>query len=437
MNKWITASLAALSLMAAMNARAGDVVAELSRDQAVVGETLTLVLSTNDPRQSLETDLSLLEDDWLVLDRRSESQMSIVNGRQTATVRLLLTLEPRRAGDLEIPALTFPGGETTEPLAVRVTPPPEGAAGEPQPVFVEVELNPAEGPHYVHAQLGLTVRVLYQQNLTEAAIEPPEPDQATVRLLDEVPFQAERDGVRYRVLERRYAVFPERSGTLTIPPMQLSGRLVERPRDRLWQPAVRGRRITVASEPLTVEVMPRPDAFPADRFLPARSLELTGQVSGVDGLRVGEPVTRTVMVDATGLEEHMLIPPDWPEVDGARIYPDQPQGITRDDGQWVLGHREYRYAVVPEVPGELVLPALELHWWDTVNDRLQVATLPEQRITVAPSPLDALGTTEPDVATDAAEPAAREPAPTLSDDLIRETRFKSPWRWVAAAFFLL
>ena len=65
-------------------------------------------------------------------------------------------------------------------------------------------------PAYVHAQLGLTVRVFYQQNLTEAAIGQPEPSPASVCLLDRVPFQADRNGTRYRVLERHYAVFPER-----------------------------------------------------------------------------------------------------------------------------------------------------------------------------------------------------------------------------------
>jgi hypothetical protein len=98
-------------------------------------------------------------------------------------------------------------------------------------------------------------------------------------------------------------------------------------------------------------------------------------------------VTRTIILDATGLEEHMLEEPAWPELDNARLYPDQPQGITRDDGQWVLGHREYRYAVVPESPGELVLPPIRVTWWDTVNHRQRVAMLPEHRVTVLPSAL--------------------------------------------------
>ncbi len=80
---------------------------QLDRNRITEGETVTLTFVTDDPKQSLETDFSRLEKDFEILDRRSETQLSIVNGRQAAVVRLLLTLEPRRAGELTIPAFEF------------------------------------------------------------------------------------------------------------------------------------------------------------------------------------------------------------------------------------------------------------------------------------------------------------------------------------------
>ena len=382
--------------------QAADVSAKLDRNSIVEGETVTLILQTDDPKQNLDADLSLLENDFAVLDRRSETQMSIVNGRQSATVRLMLVLEPRRSGDLRIPPLKV-GGNTTRAIDLHVDPAPELEPGELPPVFIEVGITPEDSTHYVSAQLGLTVRVYYKQNLTEAAISQPEPSPASVRLLDELAFQADRNGVRYRVLERRYAIFPERSGELTIPALQLSGRLVERRNDRLWQPSVRGRRIQAKSDAIQLTIQPRPASAIGDSWQPARQLELSEQLSASDGLRVGEPVTRTVIVDAVGLEEHMITEPDWPEVSHVRIYPDQPQGISRDDGQWVLGHKEFRYAVVPEKEGELVLPELTVHWWDTINDRQRTSVLPSRAIQVQPSavtplPQQSLAEPSPEVA---------------------------------------
>ncbi len=309
---------------------------------------------------------------------------------------------------------------------------PALAPGAAEPVFIEVTVQPEEGPYYVLSQISLMVRIFYQANLTEAAINPPAPDQATVRLLDEVPYQSDRNGERYRVLERRYAIFPERSGTLVIPAMQLSGRLIERPSDRLWQPTVRGRRVQVESEPLILDISPRPASFTGDFWLPARRITLSQQISDNEKTRVGEPVTRTVIVDAVGLEENMLEEPVWPEIPETRIYPDQPQGISRDDGEWVLGHKEFRYAIVPEQPGELVLPEIRLEWWDTVTHKQRTAVLPEHRVNVLPSELSPSVSIPPSTAGDMADVSlgvsAENPALAANATL---------WKFSTAAFAVL
>jgi len=418
-------------LMAFSVAQAAPVTAKLDRSSAVVGETITLTLQTTDTDQSLDTDLSVLQADFDVLNQRSETQMSFVNGRQTASVRLVITLEPKREGNLTIPALKFPG-TSSSPLVLKVAAAPALAPGEAEPVFIEVTVQPASGPYYVLSQVSLMVRIFYQANLTEAAINPPTPEQASVRLLDEVPYQSDRNGERYRVLERRYAIFPERSGTLTIPAMQLSGRLIERPSDRLWQPTVRGRRVRVESEPLTLEISPRPANYSGDFWLPARRITLSQQISDNEKLHVGEPVTRTVILDAMGLEENMLEEPAWPEVPGTRIYPDQPQGISRDDGEWVLGHKEFRYAVVPEEAGELVLPEIRLDWWDTITNQQRTAVLPEHRVTVWPSEMS------PSVT---APPPPTNVMPGISQAVpggnIGETGSAIVWKTTTGAFALL
>jgi hypothetical protein len=419
--------LGVLALFASLPLQA-TVQAQLDRSRITEGETVTLTIMTDEARQNLDADFSALEKDFAILDRRSETQLSIVNGRQTASVRLILTLEPRAAGAFLIPQLAF-GGDTTQAIKVQVDPAPALEPGSQPPVFIEMEVVPAEGPYFVHAQIGLVVRVFYQQNLTEAAISQPDPSPASVRLMQETPYQAERGGERYRVLERTYAVFPERSGALNIPPMQLTGRLVERKSTSVWQPAVRGRRVQVESEALELAIEPKPAEFSGSEWQPARDYRLTQQISSGDALRVGEPVTRTVIVDAVGLEENMIVEPVWPDLPNARIYPDQPQGITRDDGQWVLGHKEFRYAVVPEKEGELVLPELKVDWWDTQNNRARTATLEAHTIFVQPSalvppppPVAAPGLTGGETSASLQTAGPNEPA---------------YWRWLALIFAAL
>jgi hypothetical protein len=423
----ICTAAAVLILFASLPLQAA-VQAQLDRSRITEGETVTLTIMTDDARQSLEADFSALEKDFEILDRRSETQLSIVNGRQTANVRLILTLEPRAVGVFRIPPLTF-GNDSTAAIGVQVDPAPAIEPGSQPPVFIEMEVVPGEGPYFVHAQIGLVVRVFYQQNLTEAAISQPDPSPASVRLMQETPFQAERGGERYRVLERTYAVFPERSGELNIPPMQLTGRLVERKSTSVWQPAVRGRRVQVESEALKLTVEPKPVEFSGSEWQPARDYRLTQQISSGDALRVGEPVTRTVIIDAVGLEENMIVEPVWPDLPDARIYPDQPQGITRDDGQWVLGHKEFRYAVVPEKEGELVLPELKVDWWDTQHNRARTATLEAHAIFVQPS---ALVPPNPPVAT-----SALTGGEAVGSSQVGGSAEPAYWRWLALVFAAL
>jgi len=425
-------ALAVILLLAGSPALAAGVTAKLDRNSAVVGETVTLVLETDDTDQGLDTDLSALDADFDVLNRRSETQMSFVNGTQTASVRLVITLEPKHEGELRVPALKFPGGTSSNPLVLKVSAAPALAPGEAEPVFVEVSVDPETGPYYVLSQISLTVRIFYQANLTEAAINPPSPAQASVRLLDEIPYQSDRNGERYRVLERRYAIFPERSGTLTIPPMQLSGRLIERPSDRLWQPTVRGRRVQVESEPVNLEISPKPASYTGDVWLPARRITISQQISDNDDLHVGEPITRTVIVDAVGLEENMLEEPVWPDMEDARIYPDQPQGISRDDGEWVLGHKEFRYAIVPEQAGDLRLPTLKLDWWDTVRNEQRTETLPGHTVKVLPSDINTSVSVPP--------PGAAETpvtAPGAPGQVMVAAGDAGPWKYGTAAFAVL
>ena len=106
-----------------------DVQLQLDRSRVTEGETVTLTFATDDARQSLEADFSVLENDFEILARRTETQLSIVNGRQTAVVRLLLTVEPRRSGKLTIPSIDF-GNARTKPLALQVDEAPQLAPGE-------------------------------------------------------------------------------------------------------------------------------------------------------------------------------------------------------------------------------------------------------------------------------------------------------------------
>ena len=376
----------ATALLLAFPVWAVPVDVSLERNNISEGETVRLIFETRDSEQILEPDLTVLEPDFLVLEESSETRVSIVNGRQTAIVRLLVILEPRRTGQLQIPSFDL-GAEETRPLILTVMPVQAPAPGEPEPVYLEVSFDPSADAVYVHSQISLVVRLLYLGTLANARLGEPAPDNATIQRINENRFTADRHGQKYQGLERRYAIFPERSGKLVIPPVQFDGRVVQA-RSSIWANQNRGRRISTGSEPIEFQVKPKPDSYPDQPWLPARLLQGRQTLSEpAGGLHVGEPITRTISLEALGLSDNMLPQLSWPKLEQARVYPDAPQSVTRVDssGNWLVSRSTTRFAVVPNQAGQLVLPELRIPWWDVVNDQMQEIKIPARLIEVLPA----------------------------------------------------
>src|SRR5690606_5651206 len=70
---------------------------------------------------------------------------------------------------------------------------------------------------------------------------------------------------------------------------------------------------------------------------------------------------------------------------GLRRYPDQPNLADEVDSNGLIGSREEREALVPTGSGELRLPAIEVVWWNTLEDRLERTTLAARTLQVAPN----------------------------------------------------
>jgi len=96
-----------------------DVSARIDGTDISLNETLLLVLElTGDPASADRPDLSVLAADFDIVDRRSQSSVTQINGRRSERRTLTLRLLPRRAGELPIPPIPVHGVSTREPGAV-------------------------------------------------------------------------------------------------------------------------------------------------------------------------------------------------------------------------------------------------------------------------------------------------------------------------------
>ncbi len=398
------------------------------RDSIYEGQSVTLTIEVDDPARGVALDTAPLLRDFQVLTRQTGSFLRQVNGQMTTKTQWLLHLQPRRAGELTVPALSI-GAHRTQALTLRVEAAPAGDAdAQGQDVLLEIEAEPRDP--YVQSQVRLTVRLLLAAPLLQGGLEEPDHPDATVEKLGaDLERRTTRQGRNYQVIERRYALFPEKSGDLTLPSLRFRGRVGESVpgRSRYLN---RGRQTEAVSDPLTLEVRPRPTDYSGDHWLPAASLGLReAWPEEPPRFRVGEPVTRKLIVESKGLRSAQLPELAAPAGDRFRIYPEQPVIGNRVEGEWVIGRRELSMALVPTEPGRFLLPELRLVWWDTVADREQVAVLPEREITV-------------DRATDAPPPPPPAAHPAPPDPAVETTPpIAAPvtglWPWLAGGLGLL
>lgn len=366
---------------------AAEVQATLDRTQVQLGETVTLNLQLRGATGMNAPDLSALRNDFDVLGTSSSSSINIVNGRQSVQVTYGVVLRPRHVGRLQIPALQV-AGSTTRPLTVDVT----AAAADPsssggKDVFLQASVDPSQA--YVGQQVTLTVRIYYAANLTSASLTDPQVHDADVsRLGDDSSFQAQRYGRTYNVIARRYELVPQHAGTLRIPPVQFRGAMMFQgnpfdPNDP-GNFFGGGREMSAASPAVSIQIRPVPASWGSAAWLPARALSLS--LDGVPGptetVRVGQPFTVTMNVQATGIPFDALPALSLPAMDGATAYPEQPVTGNRHSGSWVVGRRQHAYAVVPNRPGTLVIPATMLKWWNVLADQPEVATIPAHTLHV-------------------------------------------------------
>ncbi len=359
---------------------ANTAVAEVDRDQLYFGESLTLTITLSGKARAHEPDLAPLRDDFAVLGTGTSTRMQIINGDASMEMEWRIQLEPIRSGKLVIPPLRI-GPYVTEAIPVQVLPASQMPRGQADTVFIEVEAEP-KNP-YVQQQVLVTVRLFHAVNLLDGSLDEPAGDDWMVQRLgkNDTRYETRRNGTRYGVVERRYALFPQKSGPLTLPGLTFQGRIAtQNSMNRFFD---QGRSIRRRSQPITLNVRPKPASYPKGAaWLPAKSLELWEDFPARKPFKLGEPITRTLMLKANGLLAAQLPDLPVPQVEGLSAYPDQPVTDETPGKQGMQSRKTQKIALVPNRAGKLALPEIAIPWWNTETDQLEYARLPAHTLQI-------------------------------------------------------
>lgn len=387
-----------------------DVSVKLSRHTIHAGDTVILQITTSGNDKTTRPDLEPLRQHFEIIGTSSSTQIQIINGQRTDKQIWNIELSPLTKGSLKIPSLTI-GNNRTDALPLEVkdqVTANDAQAG--QDILVRTEVSPKQST-YVQQQVLYTIRLYFKVPLIEGSFTDPKIDNAVVeRLGEDSQYKTTLDGHQYQVIERRYAVFPERSGPLVFKPIIFSGKSVAASdpysssghmnsmiEQMLKQRGFNdsffgnspfgdpGKRVRVRSKEVTLNIKPRPDSYSGQHWLPTEKLTLKDDWENtLPIIHAGEPVTRTITLEAKGLEASQLPELKKPQSDTLHIYSEQAKLTNRTDGNWIFGRNEQRLTYVASKTGHIHIPAIQVTWWDPVKHTQREAILPARDLTVLP-----------------------------------------------------
>lgn len=368
-----------LFIVCGTSVQAAKISVTTDRTELQDNESFTLEYSS-DSSVDDEPDFSPIEKNFSIISRSQSSNIQFINGRLDRKTTWVLVLMPKAVGTFTIPAINF-GSDKSDSLTIKVTKATASKTNKQDLVYIEAFADNKSA--YVQSQIIYTLRIYHAvrfRNASLSDLEISDKDASIEKLEENKKYSKFLNGRRYEVFEKRYAIFPQNTGQLTIKPAVLDVQYIEAMR------TIRNKRLV--SDKITIDVKPVPQIMRQKNlqyWLPATDIKLEEKWSGeTDNLQIGEPLTRTVTLTATGLLSSAL--PDlnvkFP-VKGLKHYPDQPALDNRVTPSGFVGKREEKIAYIPSQPGKVTLPAVEIYWWDTSKNQMQKATLPAREIVIA------------------------------------------------------
>lgn len=327
------------------------------------------------------------------------SSISIINGRTTTSNTYTFGLIARETGFFTIPPVTIEvDGEQyqTEPIEVEVIEKgqlsDDGSRQLPD-IFLEVELdelNPVPGQ-----QIVASIQLYFKQGIEVTSFQPNAGWRTDGFWKEELQNirqpQAESvilEGVRYRTATlMRYALFPTRSGELTLSEFPLNVGVRSQaarndPFGSFFGSAGNQRRITLESEPRTIDVRDLPPVSGAVSINAVGDLTVE-RILANETVSVGETIELTTRINGEG-NIPLVRKPDYNFPDNLELYTPQESSNIERRGLTIRGEKIFTELLSPRAPGSYRIPAEQVAVFDPNSGNYEYINLPAISFTVEP-----------------------------------------------------
>ncbi|HEU4587002.1 MAG TPA: BatD family protein [Gemmatimonadales bacterium] len=429
-----------LLLLGLLQAQAPEIRLTLDRDRVAVGDEVTAsITATSHSLAPMQVDVPSLVG-FELLGRSERTEVTQFGG-PTRTTTLELRVRALKAGQWTIGPVRASQGNATVTAAaatVRVDPPraaramatnpmlrrllerapPPSRAGDPAVTLVVSSRTTSVGE-----QVDVLTAAWFPRELRAQLRRPPTLQPPVIEGVWSYPqpvppgIAATRavNGTLYDLFVAHQVIFPLVPGRITVTPAVLKYSV-----PLAMQFFSQEQRYTLQSLPETLSVAETPVAGRPAGYSGAvgQGLRIERSIEPAT-VRAGEPVTVSITLRGDGNPALWPVPPlTWPP--GARTYPDRTDEQVNDDAGRLGGSKTFRFTLVADSAGTMVLPGTAYNYFDTGTRTYRTASLGASPLPVAPS-------SETRIARPLPPPLLIADGPPLA---WRITRSVPAWSWV-------
>ncbi|MFT6328896.1 MAG: hypothetical protein ACJAYN_000823 [Bermanella sp.] len=369
-----------------------DLRVSVDKNPIMIDEALQLIISAEGEITSRQIDLSALENDFRLSNTSISQSTRSINFNTTKTTTWVTQLFPKEIGTFSIPVFEM-DGQKSKAFDIIVTPVGNGQGATARDFYVTANVD--MDTVYLQQQIKYTTKLLMAKDIQRGSLQAPELENAIIKQIGEdKEYEDFQNGVRYRVIERTYAIIPQKSGSFSISGTVFNGEAVTDSRQSFGFIS-RTKPINRVSPTIDLTVLPIPDNY-QDHWLPSEFVKLDEEWQQ-DPTRIilGQPITRTITLTAAGLVEEQLpeiagiYPPDF------KTYPDQASTATVDKGSVLFAQKIQSEAIIPNRVGKFVLGEVVVPWFNVVTRKTEYAKLPARSVEVLPPSKDIVSNIQP------------------------------------------
>lgn len=401
----------ALMVPTPVAAKITDLRVSVDKNPIMVDEAVQLIISAEGEIKSQQIDLSALDKDF----RRSSTSISqstrSINFNTTKTTTWVTQLFPKSVGTFTIPSFEM-DGQKSNAFELTVNPVGNGQGASARDFYVTADIDMKTA--YLQQQIKYTTRLYIAKEIQRGSLQAPELENAIVKQVGEdKEYEDFQNGVRYRVIERTYAIIPQASGSFSIVGSVFNGEALTDSRQSFGFIS-RTKPINRVAPSIELTVLPIPNDY-QDHWLPSEFVQLNEEwQQDPKTIVLGQPITRTITLTAAGLVEEQLpniagmYPPDF------KTYPDQASTSTVNKGTMLFAQKIQSEAIIPNRVGNFVIGEVVVPWFNVVTKQTEYAKLPARSVEVIPPTADMVSNIE------AISPANQNPS--TSDSPINDNK---------------